>query len=81
MMLFSVALTTHADTSVFCALQIVFYRTNTEEFLPVIEEFSSHIENGEEKETSPYRRNGSKDSGVPGIKIQTQGVSKVRPGL
>lgn len=50
-------------------------------FLSVIEEFSSHIEHGEEKETSPYRRNGSKDSGVPGIEIPTQGVSKVRPGL
>lgn len=61
--------------------QFSFAEQTPKSFLSVIEEFSSHIEHGEEKETSPYRRNGSKDSGVPGNKIPTQGVAKVRPGL
>lgn len=36
---------------------------------------------GEEKATSPYRRNGSEDPGVQGAQVPTPGLPEVRAGL
>lgn len=65
----------------FMPKKLSFAEQTPQGFESATKEFPWHIEHGEEKETSPYRRNGSKDSGVPGIEISTQGVSKVRLGL
>lgn len=60
---------------------IVLCRTNAEEGFVGETLDTPHVKHGEEKATSPHRRNGSEDPGVPGIESSAPGVSEVRPGL
>lgn len=70
------------DTSLFCASQTNCPFQNKRRRVFIGDwRVPPHREHGEEKETSPHRGNGSKDSGAPRIKIAAQGVPEVRPGL